>query len=154
MKRKESNLDLNLELNQVDSSQSQSQNESKKKLKLNVYQDAKMAFRRCSTPKKLVGRSKERLSLINFFNSSIGKSNAAIYISGCPGTGKTALVNETILPYTKNINTRFIQLNCMNFSTPKLLFSHLVNHWKLIGNTDHSEILKQTFINNSKDSPF
>jgi len=62
-----------------------------------VYRDGKSLFRRCSTPTKLVGRSIERQMLTEFWNNHIltGKPGS-LYISGIPGTGKTALLDEVI----------------------------------------------------------
>ena len=60
-----------------------------------VFQAAKSAFRRCSTPAKLIGRDEERKTIEAFIKHHVlnGKPGA-LYISGCPGTGKTALLNE------------------------------------------------------------
>lgn len=62
-----------------------------------ILQETKSQFRRCATPKKLVGRVEERKVITNFWKQTVisGKSGS-IYISGCPGTGKTALLDEII----------------------------------------------------------
>lgn len=62
-----------------------------------VYQEAKAAFRRCATPSRLIGRGKERKAICAFIEHHVLQcSSGALYISGCPGTGKTALLNEVI----------------------------------------------------------
>lgn len=62
-----------------------------------IYQDAKALFRRCATPSRLVGREMERKTIQTFWeeHAIIGKPGA-LYISGIPGTGKTAMLEEII----------------------------------------------------------
>lgn len=60
-----------------------------------VFQEAKAAFRRCATPSRLIGRTKERQAIVSFLEHHALKAvPGSLYISGCPGTGKTALLNE------------------------------------------------------------
>ncbi|KAJ3311674.1 AAA ATPase [Boothiomyces sp. JEL0838] len=74
-----------------------SQNETPKRTPLKILQEAKAAFRRCATPKKLIGRESERQKLNCFIDEHvIGQKSGSLYISGCPGTGKTALLNEIL----------------------------------------------------------
>ena len=69
-----------------------------------VFQAAKSAFRRCSTPAKLIGRDDERKAIQAFIEHHVLDGNpGALYISGCPGTGKTALLNEVC----SNLNSIF-----------------------------------------------
>ncbi|KAJ1568894.1 AAA ATPase [Nowakowskiella sp. JEL0078] len=63
-------------------------------------------------------------------NSEINCS--ALYISGCPGTGKTAMVNEILESLQQEFqksNCRIIKINCMALKSPdhifKLLFEEL-----------------------------
>jgi cell division control protein 6 len=54
-------------------------------------------FRRCTTPKKLVGRQLEKQKLQHFLTEHVlQQQSGSMYISGCPGTGKTALVKEIL----------------------------------------------------------
>jgi cell division control protein 6 len=58
---------------------------------------AKALFRPCSTPTRLVGRQMEREAIESFWNRHAMKGiPGSLYISGCPGSGKTALLNEFV----------------------------------------------------------
>ena len=49
-----------------------------------ALREAKQRFRRCSTPKKLIGREKERSTITEFITDNvIGKQGNSLYISGC-----------------------------------------------------------------------
>ncbi|KAI8901423.1 P-loop containing nucleoside triphosphate hydrolase protein [Globomyces pollinis-pini] len=104
-----------------------------------IYQDAKALFRRCSTPKKLVGRNTERVSIIQFLeNHLLAHKPGSLYISGCPGTGKTALVNEilTVMAsqfHLKPFPIKTIFINCMNISDPKQIFTKIVTELSIDG---------------------
>lgn len=130
--------------------------------------DAKQAFRRCSTPTKLVGRDLERKVITDFIkgnfahhlmikNNSKKEHSGALYISGMPGTGKSALVNEILKDESLFPNTRAghspisttpsgssnkgsskssssaapfaLFINCMAL-TSKTVFKHLVKEFK------------------------
>lgn len=84
-----------------------------------------LLFKRCVTPKRLVGRVAERARITTFLEMHLLDSRpGSLYISGCPGTGKTALVNEIIgaevyKPYT------FISINCMEIN-PSAIYSRLL----------------------------
>lgn len=100
-----------------------------------VLQGAKSAFRRCSTPAKLVGRELERKFLTDFVCKHLELcQGGSLYVSGLPGTGKTALLNEILLEMTerlKNAKALVIQVNCMNVSDPKHIFSKISSQLKL-----------------------
>jgi cell division control protein 6 len=88
-----------------------------------VYNQARQLFSRCSNPGKLVGREVERTQLEAFVTSSLqSKSGGCLYVSGPPGTGKSALVHE-ILPAFTEVSTSVI--NCMSIKTTKDLSSKL-----------------------------
>ncbi|KAJ3253642.1 AAA ATPase [Boothiomyces macroporosus] len=116
-----------------------SQNETPKRTPLKILQEAKAAFRRCATPKKLIGRESERQKLNCFIDEHVtGQKSGSLYISGCPGTGKTALLNEILqqrekafreLPFT----VKYAFINCMNITDAKNIYSTLADKWKLSG---------------------
>jgi Cdc6-like AAA superfamily ATPase len=76
-----------------------------------VFQAAKSAFRRCSTPAKLIGRTEEREAIEAFIQHHVLEARpGSLYISGCPGTGKTALLSEVctnLAEKLKNVNLEY-----------------------------------------------
>ncbi|KAJ3105823.1 AAA ATPase [Phlyctochytrium planicorne] len=97
---------------------------------LSIFRSAKNFFRPTSTPKKLVGRQKERSVIGDFLkDTAVAGKPGSIYISGCPGTGKTALVTEILnnlkTDYPKLSHKVFI-LNCMEISDPKQVFERIL----------------------------
>ncbi|CAH1755916.1 3516_t:CDS:2 [Entrophospora sp. SA101] len=60
-----------------------------------ALQEAKSLFRLTASPKRLIGREEERREITEFLTSHIidGKPGS-LYITGIPGTGKTALLEE------------------------------------------------------------
>ncbi|KAF2857092.1 cell division control protein Cdc6, partial [Piedraia hortae CBS 480.64] len=84
-----------------------------------VYHQARQLFSRCSTG-CLFGRDEERSQLSTFLDSALSsKSGGCLYISGPPGTGKSALVNETIETYKARVSLTII--NCMSVHSAKEL---------------------------------
>ncbi|CAG8615362.1 6454_t:CDS:2, partial [Acaulospora colombiana] len=100
-----------------------------------IIGEAKSLFRLSTVPTKLVGRNSEREAITKFLrNNIIGGTPGSLYITGAPGTGKTALVNEvwngmknTIKNETK-CSIEFIMINCMNVDDPKRIFAKLLEN--------------------------
>ncbi|KND01736.1 AAA family ATPase CDC6 [Spizellomyces punctatus DAOM BR117] len=97
-----------------------------------VYQDAKALFRRCNTPSRLVGRETERRTIQTFWEDHVIKGNpGSLYISGCPGTGKTALLEEIVNRMEERVDEarhalRIVKLNCMSVKDPKMIYPKLL----------------------------
>ncbi|EPZ31593.1 P-loop containing nucleoside triphosphate hydrolase protein [Rozella allomycis CSF55] len=92
---------------------------------LDKLADAKSIFRRSAdnTIDFYVGRQKERDTIQEFINNIQSKNkNGSLYIAGCPGCGKTALMAQ-ILEKSKIVHTF---LNCMTVEEPRQIFSKLV----------------------------
>ena len=80
-----------------------------------VYNCARQLFTRSAVPGRLVGREEERSELHDFINEGIIlKSGRCMYVSGPPGTGKSALVSEVFQDFqgTEAVKTAYI--NCMS----------------------------------------
>ncbi|CAO3564655.1 unnamed protein product [Mortierella alpina] len=96
------------------------------------YQDAKTLFRRTAQPHRLVGREMEREEIRNFCREHILKPNAgSLYISGQPGTGKTALLNEILQDMEPELEEakhkiKIVVINCMTIKDPRLVYSKLL----------------------------
>ncbi|GJJ06052.1 hypothetical protein Clacol_000240 [Clathrus columnatus] len=68
----------------------------------------------------LIGRDRERDKILNFLNPFLADavndhSPVGLYISGAPGTGKTAIISELVssLSMSHNSTIRVISINCM-----------------------------------------
>ncbi|KAJ3228155.1 AAA ATPase [Clydaea vesicula] len=117
------------------------------KTPLQFINEAKSAFKRCSTPKKLVGRVEERKFLENFITEHIVKGeNGSLYLSGCPGTGKTALLDEVLFNSMKKIEKprkykiKFCKFNCMALKDPKYIFKIILKDFRKIKDLDSFNI--------------
>ena len=92
-----------------------------------LYNSAKQLFVRSSNPGRLVGREEERATLNSFLESAIAtKSGRCMYISGPPGTGKSALVSEVCKELEGRDDVRTAYINCMSFKSSKDLYSKLI----------------------------
>ncbi|TPX33255.1 hypothetical protein SmJEL517_g03886 [Synchytrium microbalum] len=97
-----------------------------------IFQEAKGVFRRSSTPSRLVGRDKERAVITQFWQENVfAKRGGSLYISGVPGTGKTALVDEIC----KSLEPTFAEcgfkihvhkMNCMTIKEPRSIYPKLL----------------------------
>ncbi|XP_072031451.1 cell division control protein 6 homolog [Amphiura filiformis] len=80
------------------------------------YQKAKQALH-TSVPDRLLCREKETKAISSFLQEHLGKDKpASMYISGAPGTGKTACLSSIMkLKDNKDVmkNTQTIFINCM-----------------------------------------
>lgn len=96
-------------------------------LEFDCFASAKRAFHRSGTF-KIVGRVEEKAELTSFWYDHVttGKG-ASIYISGNPGTGKTALVDELIPELVQESSTKIklIKINCMMLKDPLKAFQEI-----------------------------
>ncbi|KAF8949028.1 AAA ATPase [Haplosporangium gracile] len=99
---------------------------------LGYYQDAKALFRRTTEPHRLVGRVAERETIRQFCSDHILTPKAgSLYISGQPGTGKTALLKEMIRDMQPAIekapfDIKILTINCMTVRDPKLVYHKML----------------------------
>lgn len=104
-----------------------------------VYARAKALFQRGaknSNSDTLVGRESEAAAFSKFLTSSIAeKKCSSLYVSGPPGTGKTAQVNLTLDHLFKgqqgNVRDSTIlvmRVNCMAISKPENIFHEIHSH--------------------------
>ncbi|ORY01754.1 cell division control protein Cdc6 [Basidiobolus meristosporus CBS 931.73] len=97
---------------------------------MSIYQEAKSLFRRSTKPGQLVGREEEREVLLHFWDEHItGNKPGCLYISGSPGTGKTALLSqlcEEFDPEEVEHKVEIIKINCMSVNDPKAIYTRLL----------------------------
>ncbi|KAL8675317.1 MAG: hypothetical protein Q9168_000274 [Polycauliona sp. 1 TL-2023] len=86
---------------------------------LTVYHTARQSFVRSTHPGRLVGRDIERKELHTSIQDGItNRSGRCLYVSGPPGTGKSALVGEVCQAFAPDANVRKSYINCMSVKAP------------------------------------
>ncbi len=82
----------------------------------NVYAQARQLFTQASNG-SIIGRDAERLQLRKFISNALeNKVGGCTYVSGPPGTGKSALVQE-ILQELEETATKVATFNCVAFKS-------------------------------------
>ncbi|KAF1971529.1 cell division control protein Cdc6 [Bimuria novae-zelandiae CBS 107.79] len=105
-----------------------------------VYNDARHLFVRGSAPTALFGREAERKELHTFISTRT-KSNKSgcIYVSGPPGTGKSAFVNDVCKNITTNATIKTGYINCMSVKTAVDLYRTLLEEFADISEIHEGE---------------
>lgn len=93
-----------------------------------IYHQARQLFSRSADPGQLIGRDDERNKLREFLGRRDGNQpHGCLYVSGPPGTGKSAMVNEiTTEVAAESSSTRKAYINCMSIKSSKDLYFTLV----------------------------
>ncbi|KAI8385621.1 P-loop containing nucleoside triphosphate hydrolase protein [Blakeslea trispora] len=97
-----------------------------------LYQRAKAAFRRTAIPSQLIGRESERERMISFWKDHVlANQPGCLYISGKPGTGKTAMLNEMMRSMQQenqkaSHQIKLVNINCMSMKEPKQIYEKLI----------------------------
>ncbi|KAG5455944.1 MAG: P-loop containing nucleoside triphosphate hydrolase protein [Olpidium bornovanus] len=96
-----------------------------------MFQEAKALFRQTAAPGRLTGRETEQAAIHQFlFRSVIERRPGSLYISGSPGTGKTASLNEVVATIKSSGSLRrkvvLRSINCMTLSGPRAIFPKIV----------------------------
>lgn len=99
-------------------------------LLLPIYTRARGLLRSTSTSvSPIAGREDERQRILEFITSSWSDSaHTSLYISGTPGTGKTALVNSVLRSFEESEGTsdlRVVSINCMALNGLDALWDRL-----------------------------
>lgn len=119
-----------------------------------VYNCARQLFTRSAVPGPLIGREDERKELENFIEAGIAsKSGRCMYVSGPPGTGKSALVSEVCQTFDRSLGIRTAYVNCMSAKCSNDVYGRLME--ELVGSDYEMEQdpivqLKALFLPKSK----
>ncbi|KAL9045605.1 MAG: hypothetical protein Q9214_001379 [Letrouitia sp. 1 TL-2023] len=93
-----------------------------------IYSEARQPFSRSAHPSRLIGREAERSEILSFIQEGINAmSGRCLYVSGPPGTGKSALINEICNGLEANSSVRKANINCMSIKGAKDIYLKLVN---------------------------
>lgn len=95
-----------------------------------VYSLGKALFQRGTQSTSVIGRDSERKIINDFLTTRLDvRGKGALYISGLPGTGKSALLNEVILDTikdcSKNYPIRMANINCMTMENAVDIFTFI-----------------------------
>lgn len=93
-----------------------------------LYHSARQLFSRGADAGELVGRESERGQL-NEFMERLGSPNPSgcLYVSGPPGTGKSAMVQETTKQASSTTEVKYSYINCMSIKSSKDLYVTLLD---------------------------
>lgn len=94
-----------------------------------VYHSARQLFARGTEPGQLVGRESERQQLTTFLercSPSAASPSGCLYVSGPPGTGKSAMVSEITQGVAEVEGLRSTYINCMSIKSSQGLYSTLL----------------------------
>jgi cell division control protein 6 len=106
-----------------------------------VFVAARQLFVNSGTSGKFVGRDAERTQLRSFITTAIeSRSGGCTYISGPPGTGKSALTQEIIEHFTGDERVKIANVNCVSLGSIKEMHRQLVREFCPITlSTKHDE---------------
>ncbi|ORX45977.1 P-loop containing nucleoside triphosphate hydrolase protein [Piromyces finnis] len=129
---------------------------------LSDYEKARKLLHVSAVPDSLPCREKEFAEIYSYLECAIAQeSGCCLYISGVPGTGKTATVREVIRCLNQQVEEQklndfqFVEINGMKITDPTHSYILL---WKALSNSDDkitskhaAELLESTFSNTSSN---
>ncbi|KAJ8113608.1 hypothetical protein OPT61_g4297 [Boeremia exigua] len=115
-----------------------------------VYNEARQVFARGSAPTVLFGRDAERIELQDFISvRTKSKSSGCIYVSGPPGTGKSAFVSDVCRTVAADGLVKPGYINCMSVKNAVDLYRTLLEEFvdiTEVAEGDEMEELRRLFM--------
>ncbi|KAK2594158.1 AAA ATPase [Conoideocrella luteorostrata] len=107
-----------------------------------IYHSARQLFARGAEPGQLIGRESERRHLSKYLERCTSSSpNGCLYVSGAPGTGKSAMITEMTRGYLEEEGINSAYINCMSIKSSKDLYTTLLTELGQDGNLTESEAI-------------
>ncbi|KAJ8930389.1 hypothetical protein NQ314_016816 [Rhamnusium bicolor] len=119
------------------------QNSKKVKRKPSIYQNARRALH-SAFPTDMPGRENELNDLKDFIKQHLTKkSSGSLYISGPPGTGKTASLNKILEEEDISSQLCKVYVNCTSIKSPTAIYSRIAKELgvKINGKTEKSYLM-------------
>ena len=91
----------------------------------NAYDQACAKLQLSAIPDKLPCRENERDKIVEYIKQGLKNkgSSSSLYISGMPGTGKTATTMELIRDLKAKYKFSFLSINAMQLTNPNLVYT-------------------------------
>lgn len=97
-----------------------------------IFNAARRVFSRGAEPGPIVGRRNEREELEHFVTEAVQKgTGGCLYVSGPPGTGKSALVGEICEERKRSDTLQFAYINCMSVKNAGDVYTQLVSELEI-----------------------
>ncbi|QKX62470.1 uncharacterized protein TRUGW13939_09631 [Talaromyces rugulosus] len=94
---------------------------------ITVYTPARQMFARSANPGRLVGREKERAELSSFLENGMrSRQGGCLYVSGPPGTGKSAMLDEVCRDLDLHSVVKSTHVNCVSMRTARDIYGKLI----------------------------
>ncbi|KAJ8132562.1 hypothetical protein O1611_g1069 [Lasiodiplodia mahajangana] len=92
-----------------------------------VYHHARQLFSRSADPGQLIGRDDERQHLTTYLQRCKSSTpSGCVYVSGPPGTGKSAMVNEVTQALVHSTSIKKAYVNCMSIKSSRDLYETIL----------------------------
>ncbi|WEW60066.1 AAA ATPase [Emydomyces testavorans] len=105
-----------------------------------IYTSARQLFVRSANPGRLVGREAEREDLTQFIRNAVSsKHGGCMYVSGPPGTGKSALIEEVCRELQPELTNKVAYVNCASMTSARDIYGKLIEDL-----CDDSQVFKKS----------
>lgn len=106
-----------------------------------VFSTARQLFTQSGSVKRLVGRDGERHQIQQFISQAIEtRTGGCTYVSGPPGTGKSALVQEVFQDFESNKSVETSIINCVSLKTANDVYCKLLQDFSSSTSTGKSDL--------------
>ncbi|XP_056136923.1 cell division control protein 6 homolog [Lampris incognitus] len=111
---------------------------------MSQYQTVKQALH-TADPERLLSREAERASIRSFLEKVLQGNPGSLYVSGAPGTGKTACINCVLQEMKDDLKAiKIVVVNCMSLRSSHAIFPVLAD--RLGASGSHTDIKLQKLL--------